>query len=469
MEEASSRVAGVCASLLLGLMFAGCASESGSQSAPSIDAEVSISTTTSDAVVATTSVAPTTAERPVTTVPLAPTTAPLIGLQWTADEKALEPIATITGDLAPKSVVASGTGLYFVQNMMYRHTISVFSSDKQLLDTLPDRVDLRAFGYEVPVGVYNGSPVEAAFNSDGSYAFVSNYRMYGPGYSPTAGSDTCEKDRGQDSFVYRIDTRTLEIDRLYPVGPVPKFLAVTPDDRLLLVSNWCGFDVSVIDLQTHEILTEIEVGRHPRGIAVTADSATAYVAVMGSSNIAVLDLSAVSAGAVQPGGGDEAVVPTFLRDVGRLPRHLVLSPDDEILYVTLNGDDAVAAVDADTGEVLQRTHTGREPRSMDISDDGTVLYVVNYESDTMTKLRTSDFMELQSFATADRPIGVTYDSFSDEVWVSAYSGVIHVYAEMEPIPPGTCTAFGCNVGPGNDDSGLGIVETEPEPDLIQAA
>ena len=115
-------------------------------------------------------------------------------------------------------MAASGTGLYFAQNMMYRHTISVFDSDKQLLTTLPDTVDLKAFGYEVPVGVYQGAPVEAAFSSDGSYAFVSNYRMYGPGYDPNAGSDSCEKDRGQDSFVYRIDTRTLEIDRLYPLA-----------------------------------------------------------------------------------------------------------------------------------------------------------------------------------------------------------------------------------------------------------
>ena len=370
-------------------------------------------------------------------------------------------------------MAASGTGLYFAQNMMYWHTISVFDSDKQLLATLPDTVDLKAFGYEVPVGVYRGAPVEAAFNSDGSYAFVANYRMYGPGYDPNAGSDSCEKDRGQDSFVYRIDAHTLEIDRLYPVGPVPKFLAVTPDDRLLLVSNWCGFDVSVIDLQTHETRTEIEVGRHPRGIAVTSDSAIAYVAVMGSTNIAVIDLSVVSSSVTKPGAEGEVGALSYLRDVGRSPRHLVLSPDDEILYVSLNGDDAIVALDADTGEELQRAHTGRRPRSMDISDDGTALYVVNYESNTMTKVRTSDFSELQSFDTAKHPIGITYDSFSEEVWVSAYSGVIHVYAEREPIPKGMCTALGCNVDTDNDEadfdeSHLGTAEPEPEPDFIQA-
>ena len=88
--------------------------------------------------------------------------------------------------------------------------------------------------------------MEAAFTSDGSFAFVSNYRMYGMGYNSHAGGDSCRKGQGQDSFVYRVNTTTLEIDRVYPVGPVPKHLAVTPDDRLLLVSNWCGFDTTVI-------------------------------------------------------------------------------------------------------------------------------------------------------------------------------------------------------------------------------
>ena len=454
----------MCAALVLVLFASGCSPGSVAKDTSRVSAEVTTTTAAATSAVPATTAPPPTTAPPTPTVP---TTAPITVLRWSADQKALEPIATIAGQLSPKSVAASGTGLYFAQNMMYWHTISVFDSDKQLLTTLPDTVDLKAFGYEVPVGVYQGAPVEAAFSSDGSYAFVSNYRMYGPGYDPNAGSDSCEKDRGQDSFVYRIDTRTLEIDRLYPVGSVPKFLAVTPDDRLLLVSNWCGFDVSVIDLQTHETLTEIEVGRHPRGIAVTSDSAVAYVAVMGSTNIAVIDLSVVSSSVTQPGAEGEAGAEgevgalSYLRDVGRSPRHVVLSPDDEILYVSLNGDDAIVALDADTGEELQRAHTGRRPRSIDIADDGTALYVVNYESDTMTKVRTSDFSELQSFDTAERPIGITYDSFSDEVWVSAYSGVIHVYAEREPVPKGICTAFGCNVDTDNDEAGFDSLDLEP--------
>ena len=287
----------------------------------------------------------------------------------TNDQLVMHPVARISGDLAPKSVVASGTGLYLAQNMMYRHTISVLDHTKHIVKTIDDSVNLREFGYDALGDVYRGAPVEAAFTSDGSFAFVSNYRMYGPGYDPQAGSDRCGRDQGQDSFVYRIDTAALEIDRVYPVGPVPKHLAVTPDNRLLVVSNWCGFDVTVIDLVTHETLAEIDVGRHPRGVAITRDGRTAYVAVMGSTGVAAIDLTAFA-----PENGDTGAAgqpaPTYIRDVGISPRHLVLSPDGRTLYATLNGEDTVVAVDLDSGQVIRRIRTGQAPRSMDISSDG---------------------------------------------------------------------------------------------------
>ena len=359
--------------------------------------------------------------------------APEVGGPLPNDQSTLESIARLTGNLAPKSIVASGTGLYFAQNMMYVHTVSVFDETKQLVKTIDDSVDLKGFGYDVAGDVYRGAPVEAAFTSDGLFGFVSNYRMYGPGYDPSAGGDSCGKDEGQDSFVYRIDTGSFEIDRVYPVGPVPKFLAVTPDDRFLLVSSWCGFGVTIIDLVTDTFIAEIEVGRYPRGIAVTSDGRTAYVAVMGSTEVAVVGLPTPSSDQGHE-ALDAPLLRSYLSGIGVSPRHLVLSPDDRILYVTLNGEDAVVAVDVATGHVVDRVQTGDQPRSMDISDDGTALYVVNYESDTMSKIRTSDLTVLQEFATARHPIGITYDSFNDEVWVSTYSGVIHVFAETESDP-----------------------------------
>ncbi len=365
---------------------------------------------------------------PTTTV--APTTQPPPPPR--SDELALEQIDRLTADLASKSVVASGTGYFFAQNMMYRHTITVFGSEEQLVATIPVTVDLAAFGIDIPSGSYQGAPVEAAFSPDGRYGYVSNYQMYGPGFGGGAG-DNCNRGEGQNSYVYRVDTELLggsgsPIDAVYEVGSVPKYLQVTPDNRYLLVTNWCSFDLSVIDLASGDLIRSIPLGRHPRGIAVSSDSKTAYATVMGGSDIAIIDLERVGD---TENDSDELEL-GWLKGVGSNPRHVVISPDNQILNVTLNGEGTVIKIDLATGEVVDRVRTGTAPRSMAVADDGHTIYVVNYESDTMSQVRTSDFEILQTFKTAHHPIGITFDPQSREVWVSAYSGVIHVYAQVEP-------------------------------------
>lgn len=355
--------------------------------------------------------AATTTTPPVTTTTLVPDD----GL--TAAERVLTSTATIRGDIAPKSVVASGQGRFIAQNMMYRHTITVYDREYQLVATISDAIVPSEYGHDGYDGEYLGSPVEAAFTSDGAYAYVSNYKMYGGGLDTSAGDD-CNQGDWPDSFVYRLDMASLEIDQVIRVGPVPKFVAVTPDDRHVVVSNWCGFDVSIIDAATGDEVTRVDVGRHPRGIAINPGSATAYVAVMGSSDIAVVDLDSFSV--------------WYLEDVGRSPRHLVLSPGGQYLYASLNGEGRLIKIDLTTGETVGSVATGNAPRSMAISDDGSALYVVNYNSATMSKVRTEDMAELAEFETGVNPIGITYDASTREVWVSNYSGTIQVFTDLAP-------------------------------------
>lgn len=405
--------------LLTGLLLiAGCSGSS--------QTEVSMGSTASTAAlpdVSTTSSSPTTTTLPApttstSTLPPTTTTTTLVppdGL--TAAERNMTLVETITGDISPKSVVASQTGLFIAQNMMYRHTVTVYDRSYELIATIPDDIVLSDYGHEEFPGEYRGSPVEAAFTSDGDFAYVSNYRMYGGGLSTAAG-DGCNAGDWPDSFLYRIDMSTLEVDQAIRVGPVPKFLAVTPDDRYVVVSNWCGFDVSIVDVSTGEEIARIPVGRHPRGVAISPDSSTAYIAVMGSRDLAVIDLQSLEVETIE--------------SVGRSPRHLVSSPDGSILYVSLNGEGKLAKIDVDIGEVVAKVATGAAPRSMAISDDGTALYVVNYNSPTVSKVRTSDMVETEEHGTWPKPIGVTYDMATREIWVSSYSGAIQVFADQTP-------------------------------------
>jgi len=329
--------------------------------------------------------------------------------------KLFDPVkfTTIGGQISPKSVISTGNGLVFAQNMMYNHTVTVYDRDGKLLATIPDAVDLSAFGVDGHPGTSKGAPVEAAADHANRYVYASNYSMYGDNFLPE-GSDECGGPRGiSPSYTYRIDQKTLAIDAVAQVGEVPKYVAVTPDDKYVLVTNWCGYDLSVLTTDPFEQVMRIPLGRYPRGIVVTPDSRTAYVAVMGSSDIAKVDLTTFEV--------------SWFRGVGSGPRHLVLSPDGTRLYATLNGEGRVAAIDTATGNVLQKVTTGKAPRSMAISPDGKALYVVNYESSNVSVLRADDLSVVKTLATCGNPIGITYEPTAHRVWAACYGGEIIVF------------------------------------------
>lgn len=348
-----------------------------------------------------------------TTTAATTTTVPSDGK--TAAQRTMARETKITeGGLRPKSVVWSGGDYFFAQNMMYAHTITVYNRRFELVKTISDTVDLSAFGLGGYTGSYQGAPVEAAFTHDDKFAYISQYQMYGAGFD-NPGDDNCDGSGSDDSFVYRVSTDKLEIDKVIPVGAVPKYVAVTPDDTKVLVSNWCTYDLSIIDRKTDTEAKRIELGRFPRGIVVTPDSTTAFVAVMGSTDIAVVNLVDYSVG--------------WINGVGSAPRHLVLSPDGSTLYATLNGDGKVAKIDVTTRSVVEKVSTGSAPRSMAISDDGTALYVVNYNENSVSKVDTATMSELTKLPTDHHPIGITYDAEAHKVWVACYIGSLIVFSE----------------------------------------
>lgn len=341
------------------------------------------------------------------------------GADGPADQTTLvQTMRLASKSMSPKSVVASGNGLLFAQNMMYHHSVSVFRPDGALLKTIPDSVKLADFGITGHPGTSQGAPVEVAFTPDGQYAWVSNYSMYGRGFGPE-GLDSCHAGDGTDSsYVYRISTTTLTVDKVVPVGAVPKYVAVTPDGKQVLVTNWCSWDLSVIDAAKGTESARIDLGgKYPRGIAVAPDSTTAYVALMGSQRVVSVNLAKRSVGTfAQPGNG---------------PRHLVASPDGKYLYVSNNSSGTLVKLDRATGARLGEVRTGTEPRSMAISSDGKALYVVNYGESSMSKVATSDMRVLQTVKTDASPIGITYEPTTRAVWVACYGGSIVVFDDAK--------------------------------------
>ncbi|WP_232820416.1 YncE family protein [Brachybacterium sp. YJGR34] len=325
----------------------------------------------------------------------------------------------ITGDITPKSVVASSDGAVIANNMMYSHSSTLYDAESlELTATVSDTVDLAEFGYPDRAGETTGAPVEAVFSPDGAYAYVSQYSLKGPGEGAKATDDCANGERIGRSAVYRLDVAAGEWDQVIEVGRIPKFISLSPDGSIALVSNWCDSSVSVVDLAAGEEISEIPVDSAPRGSVILPDNRTAYVTAMYADELYRVDLTT---------GESELVLET-----GRKPRHLVLSPDASRMYLTVSGDDRLLELDTATGEVLREAPTGREPRTMAISSDGTALYIVNYYANTLSKVDTETLEEIQTVEVGQNPIGVTYEPTQGRVWVANYSGSLDVFDDTAP-------------------------------------
>jgi YVTN family beta-propeller protein len=326
----------------------------------------------------------------------------------------LKLIKTINGVISPKSVRSSGDGVISAHNMMYRHSVTIYDGKTfELIKTIPDSVSLKNFGFSKSNSLFKGAPVEGSFSTDGKYLYVSNYSMYGPGYTKE-GHDTCSPTSGYDkSFVYRINRNNYEIDAIYPVGSVPKVVEVTPDNKYVLVANWCSYTVSVISLEAQKVVKTIKIGRYPRGIAITKDSKKAFVAEMGGNRIHVINLEDFTV----------SYIP-----IGSNPRAIVLSPDETKMYVTMNLSGRVTSWDLTHNIAGKSVKTGARARSLAVSADGSTLFVVNFESDTMSSVRASDMKVLETIKVCNEPIGITYDVPTSNTWVACYKGQIKIYS-----------------------------------------
>jgi YVTN family beta-propeller protein len=98
------------------------------------------------------------------------------------------------------------------------------------------------------------------------------------------------------------------------VGQEPRYVAISPDDREIYVSNTVSGTVSVIPLlgtDAGRVVADIPVGTEPRAIAVTPNGTRLYVGNHTDGTVSVIDVASRQVTAtVQVGGNPEAIAIT---------------------------------------------------------------------------------------------------------------------------------------------------------------
>ena len=155
------------------------------------------------------------------------------------------------------------------------------------------------------LNTFYGKPVESTFSHDGRYLWVPYYRR------------SYDINAQDPSAVAVIDTEKDRIIRLMEAGPLPKMIAVSPDNRFVAITHWGDNTVGLIDISSDSpaewhyvscvavgkkltldfdletpVNRDINSGLCLRGTSFTPDSQYLLVGCMGGrGGIAVIDVN----------------------------------------------------------------------------------------------------------------------------------------------------------------------------------
>ncbi|MEY2991679.1 MAG: hypothetical protein RI946_1073, partial [Pseudomonadota bacterium] len=171
-------------------------------------------------------------------------------------------------------------------------------------------------------------------------------------------------------------------------------------DRLF-VSNEYGANISVIDPKTGPI-KDIQIsGRpgdvRPRGMAISPDGKTVYVAVSDFLPDAENIEDAIVAIDVQTGEI------TRKYRAGGNPERIAISPDGTQIWAALEAVALAVGIDTETGQELGRFATGVEPEGIDISPDGNFVYVTGETSHTVSVIDAKSLSLVTHMLVGNRP------------------------------------------------------------------
>ncbi len=265
---------------------------------------------------------------------------------------------------------------------------------------------------------FRGKPVEMAFSHGGAFLWISYYRR---DYDHSAQSP---------SAVAIVDTKTDEIVRVMPTGPIPKFVAISPDGRTAAITNWGDNTIGMIDISSRsakdfkyvsQLVVERKLSQADkagtdrdatcgyclRGTVFSADSRYLLVARMGGGGIAGFDIA-------------QNKYLGSIMNLRSTPRHLVVTPDGKDLIVSSNVSGYVTKLNLDrfvdemiraqgkriNGTRGQETFVGVGARTIEVDSFGKYIFAAINEGVKVVAVSIETMKVVSEMKVDPYPVGL---------------------------------------------------------------
>ena len=210
----------------------------------------------------------------------------------------------------------------------------------------------------------------------------------------------------------------------FKTGLTPKIITSTTDNHFLFIANWHSATVSVFDISSNKIsnfkkIKDIKGARIPRGLVVSPDNKKLYIADMGSNLIYIY------------------TIPEF-KKIGYIkvpvnPRHMVI--DGNIMYTSININSKIVKIDLSSNKVILSSNTKKSARTVALSKDKKIIFVTCYRGNYVQAFRTSDLKLIAEWKSYKGPVGIDIFQKKDyiELWIVNYSTGILKVIELKEV------------------------------------
>lgn len=344
----------------------------------------------------------------------------LLPLFTVAQTPTLKLVKKLEGAQAPKSVELSPDSNYAAVMNLEGCNVWIIDADsfyiRQKLEF--DKTEAKGWDYDlkVPIESFAEKPVECDFSEGGKYLWVSFHNgacivRYNPYDAKNDSSVVCFRTQAQKATVKHKDGDTSRV--LMPkivVGETPKVIKITPDGKRALVANWHSSSISIVRTDSLIKIQDLVVGKGayiPRGITVTSDSKRAYICNMRGGSISIINLDSLKQ------EKELYITPN--------PRHIILSKNDSLLYISENTGGALIEYDLIKKKVTRKVALGSQVRTIAISPDERYIFAAVHGANKLSVINRKTFKEVSSVSIF-KPMGVAVSPNGKYVWATSYQG-----------------------------------------------